>query len=297
MSEFSNSTSIDKKNWNWEIAFIGESTDDRSIASIDYSKNSSERSIFIDYNPIELAIKIENEEYLCHQLEEYIGRLKVKSILLDGTSLSVPTIALLCKALFNFRKVKLSILYVEPESYSIESSSSLNKRRFNLSTKYLGYKGIPSITKSLDIEDDNCIVFFLGFEGTRLETALEELNIVPSDCSLIFGVPSYKAGWETSAFDNNIKSIGDHDLDGRVYFCGADNPDSVIYELKQIRENIGDETKITLIPLGSKPHSIGALLFNSWDKNSTIIYDHPIKQDNRSKKTGAFHLYRVISRS
>jgi hypothetical protein len=47
-------------------------------------------------------------------------------------------------------------------------------------------------------------VFLLGYEGQRLAQALEQTDIRPSNCSVVFGVPAFQPGWEMDAYANNV---------------------------------------------------------------------------------------------
>lgn len=295
MLEFFSTEEIVEYAAGWNIALVGSGEDDRSKASIQYANNHCDAVVTVVYDPDEMQIIAGNDIYQCFQVPELIKGLNARQILLDATTLGVPELGLLLKHLYPIKKVKTSILYVEPGSYSqTDSNSGINSREFNLSSELKGYKGIPYLTDALDIETPNSIVFFLGFESHRLQLALEELNIIPHECSLVFGVPSFRPGWEINAFDNNIKSINDNDLDGRVFFCGADNPAAVLHQLQSIRKNLGDDHKMTVVPIGSKPHSIGALCFCASDKKTSLLYDHPVKAKNRSGSVGSYHLYKIV---
>lgn len=281
----------------WDAALVGDVCDDRTTSSKDYALKHCDSLIHIKYCSDELEILANNKKYQCYEIPEFIKSLNVKKILLDATTLGVVEIGLLLKHLHATKKIKCSILYVEPGAYvkkRVESVSAINEREFDLSMELIGFKGIPSLTKAIDIKIPNNVIFFLGFESYRLKNALEALNISPKECSLVFGVPSYQSGWETNAFDNNIKCINDHDLGGRIYFCGADNPSAVFEELKRIRINIGDDSEMTIVPIGSKPHAIGALTFMAGQRCVNMLYDHPIKSKNRTDSVGAFHLYKLV---
>lgn len=281
----------------WDTALIGDVCDDRTAASKDYAFKHCKSLIHVKYDSNELEISANAEKYLCYEIPELIKSLGAKKILLDATTLGVVELGLLLKHLHSIKKIKSSILYVEPGTYAKKktgSDSAINGREFDLSMELIGFKGIPSLTRPIDIKTPNNVIFFLGFESYRLKNALETLNISPKECSLVFGVPSFQPGWETNAFDNNIKCINDNDLGGRIYYCGADNPSAVFEELKRIRTHIGEDSEMTIIPIGSKPHTIGALAFLAGHRFVNILYDHPIKSKNRTDSVGAFHLYKLL---
>jgi hypothetical protein len=296
MTKALNCSNFSKLNEPWDLSFFGEVCDDRTKVSTKFCVDNVNRSVLALYSSEELSISFNKEIFQCYQIEEFIRENKPRSVLLDATSLGVAELGLLLKIISKVKKLKCSILYIEPGSYVKDCSTSngLNVRDFSLSVEIGGYKGIPTLSRPLNLDDNKVVVFFLGFESYRLKHALEELNITPKQCSLVFGVPSFKPGWEVDAFANNIKCISDNDLGGRVYFCGADNPAAVFYQLKEIREMIGDDEEITVIPIGSKPHSIGALIYCSSDLNTNMVYDHPIKNNGRTTAVGPAHMYKLI---
>lgn len=293
MYEFSSEKDAEGYPGSWDVAIVGKGIDQRSQAAISYATTSSTRIISLTYDPDEMALDSDGEKYLCHQVPDLIKSLHAKRILIDATTLGVPEVGLLMKNLYPINKIRTTILYVEPGSYKTKKNGDISQRDFILSDEIKGYKGIPYLSQPLDIETKNSTVFFLGFEGHRLKIALEELNINPKNAFLVFGVPSYKPGWELNAFANNIKLINENDLGGRVMFCGADNPHAVLKELSELRLSKGVNHVINVVPIGSKPHSIGALIFCAIDQNSNLLYDHPIKAIGRSDSVGSFHLYKI----
>lgn len=295
MTKISDYSELDEFEAEWQLSFYGEECDDRTKKSIEFCKERSGQCFKALYNPEELMISFNSDSIQCYQIEEFIKKFKPKTVLLDATSLGVAEIGLLLKVISRIRKLRCSVLYIEPGSYSkVESKKGgLNVREFSLSVEISGFKGIPTLSSPLNLDDEKAVVFFLGFESYRLKHALEELNINPNQCSLVFGVPSFKPGWEIDAFDNNIKCIGDNDLGGRVYFCGADNPAAVWSQLSELRSALGADIPITVVPIGSKPHSVGALIYCSSDDNANMVYDHPVKSQGRTDDIGPMHIYRL----
>ncbi|GGB86430.1 hypothetical protein GCM10011352_10420 [Marinobacterium zhoushanense] len=294
MFKFNSIEELIDENRRWDITFCGKAIDDRGNISYNYAESNSSSLVAMAYNADDMRLDVNGDTVECYGLSDYINQVSFDSVLIDATTLGVPELALLLRVLSTLKKKKISIIYTEPKDYRKKESQVFGGRVFNLTDKFKGFSGIPTISKRLDLEEPNDVVFFLGFEGHRLQTALEELNIASSDCSLFFGVPPYKPGWEIDAFENNIKYVNDNDLDGRVYFCGADNPAAVFYELDQLRRSMQDESQLTVAPIGSKPHSLGALLFTAVFKDTNLLYDHPIKSHGRSQSVGAVHIYDVV---
>ena len=68
------------------------------------------------------------------------------------------------------------------------------------------------------------VVFFLGYEGERLDEAFEELEIDPRKSIVVFGVPAFRPGWEMDSFANNVRVVADRGVQGGIRYCGAENP-------------------------------------------------------------------------
>ena len=64
----------------------------------------------------------------------------------------------------------------------------------------------------------------------------------------------------------------------------------------KINKNSNDK-QLVIAPIGTKPHSIGAIVFmvNSYYKNKKVgvIYDFPIKKENRTDGIGLIHEYTI----
>lgn len=117
--------------------------------------------------------------------------------------------------------------------------------------------------------------------------------IQPKACSVVFGVPAFKPGWEMDAFANNIRVIKERNIRGGVYFCGAENPASALDVLKRIESELAPGERLFVGPIGTKPMGIGVALFVSQKQDVGILYDHPRRRPNRSAEVGTWHLYDV----
>ena len=55
----------------------------------------------------------------------------------------------------------------------------------------------------------------------------------------------------------------------------------------------GDEERLIILPIGTKPHGIGAALFACEYNDVGVVYDYPAKRQERSKSIGDWHLFNV----
>ena len=174
-----------------------------------------------------------------------------------------------CRVIRSLGYPTVSFLYVEPRRYRRHDRATkvIQQRDFELSDEIVGYKPVPGAIASLDQvaiggePEAHNVVFLLGFEGERIDRAIEDLPIDPRRCYLVFGVPGFRPGWELDSFANNIRVLSDEDFHQDPRFCAADNPLAVVELLEEIYKGQTEETQLFVAPIGTKPHGIGAALF------------------------------------
>lgn len=281
----------------WGVAVVGTAVDDRGEASVGYSRDNADRTITLQYEALEPRLLIDGQPLDCEDLTDFLGTLGRAPILLDATSLGVAEIALCCRSLRAVDPDRFSILYVEPGEYNAPNPRDpLQRRVYDLSEEAPNYIGIPGLTFILEDESpDQLVVFLLGYEGERLERAFDQLNVNSKNTSVVFGIPAFRAGWETSSFENNIRFLNERNIKGGVFFKAADNPLAVLEFLEDVYLGRG-EGPFFVAPIGTKPHAIGAALFAGWHDDVGLLYDHPRPRSRRSNRLGTWHLFEVEPR-
>lgn len=278
----------------WDLAFVGEAVDDRGNAATRFARSSSEEMINVNYSPDDFAVCMGSDTRNTEELVEALSLQAAKSILLETTTLGFVELFLVIKALYGAGCKRLSLLYVEPGEYAVSKRSQLvHKRDFELSDAVPGYKGIPGATLVTTDRTRQKAVFFLGYEERRLDVALQTQIVRPSDVMVVFGVPAFTPGWEMNSFANNIRVIRDNNIDGGVYFCGAESPAAAFEILKEIHESLLPGERLIIGPIGTKPNGIGAALFAASNEDVGLFYDHPKRSANRSSDTSRWHLFTV----
>lgn len=187
----------------------------------------------------------------------------------------------------------ISILYIEPlHYYSSKKDSVLNRRSFDLSKEVNNFSGLPGNLLNLSKDRATKILFLLGFEGSRLDQAMEQLFIDPNNVNLLFGVPAYNAGWETNSYSNNIGVIKERFLTGPKYFAAANCPIGTYRIISKLYRscNYSLKERFMVIPIGTKPQAIGAALFACTNDDIGVSYDNPIGSPDRSLEVGKCHL-------
>jgi len=278
-----------------EIAIIGNSIDDRGKAATEFVESKSKKMIMLDYNPMDSKLELNEEIIDADLLDDYLELFPNANIVLETTTLGLPEIFLCCKALMNLGIKKLDMLYVEPLRYNRPRQWELLQRRnFDLSREFLGFRAIPGAVFLLSDKRPQKGIFFLGYEERRLDAAFEDCQMInPSLSSLIFGVPAFRPGWEMDSFANNLRVIEDKNIRDGIYFCGADNPASAAHRLTQVYDSLEQNEQMFVVPIGTKPNGIGAVLFVATHPDVGILYDHPKRIEGRSEETGKWHHFEV----
>jgi len=283
----------------WDLGIVGKQIDDRGRGAVDFVKRHVNETTLIDYDPERFELTIDGTTINSENIESFLQPHIGKSIILESTTLGFVELFLCCKALFSMGFPRLSFVYVEPGSYALRVSSTrrsviLNKRDFELSDEVVGYRAIPGALRMLSDRFPQRSVFFLGYEERRLERALEDHQMMKSDhCSVVFGVPAFRPGWEMDAFANNVRILKEKRISGGVYFCGAENPASAIQVLETIHNELGANERFFVAPIGTKPNGIGVALFAATRSDVGLLYDHPKRRRDRSREISRWHLYDV----
>lgn len=284
-----------------DVIITGKIVDERGKAAVEYLNGFSGEHLEIEYDSENFELTINNNTINSENLDDFLIKHKDKSIVIEGTTLGFVEIFLCCKALKAIGVKSFEILYVEPLQYQIpkhgvQESKILYKRYFDLSGEVPGYRAIPGSIMMLSDRRDQKVVFFLGYEERRIARALQDYQMIkPNRCSIVFGVPAFKPGWEMNSFANNIRVMRDNNIRGGVYFCGAENPLAAVNILNEIYEglNVSNSEKLFIAPIGTKPNGIGVALFASTNQDVGILFDHPQRKNGRSIKVSKWHIYSV----
>ncbi|MCD1589018.1 hypothetical protein K7H09_23750 [Halomonas sp. IOP_14] len=271
---------------------FGLNIDERSEYSIQHVADNSLLSLVFTYDKNDLNVNVNGSVVECHELSLYLSELNVLSLLIDSTSLDVPELALILNAVKECEIKDVLIVYFEPENYSSSDSGSLNAEEFNLSDEILGFEGAGIPTISMPLEEDRIRKFiaFAGFEAGRLQSAIETYDISSSEAKIFFGIPAFRPGWEMKSIRRNIHTLSEHSFGGRIGYCSANNVTDALRSLYRIK--FEEDAMFYLLPLGTKPNSIAAIIFKiENDERVRILYDQPQKKVGRSQGVGRRHYY------
>ncbi len=293
LQEGEDPTKVDLRGW--KVALHGIALDDRGRAVVNEIRSRSKHSFEITYSPDDLEVTFDNARLA---VDDFAAELSARSstpIVLEATTLGFVEILLCCRALKTAGIQEIDIIYVEPGEYKRPRSNLLLHRRdFELSSSVPGYRAIPGNAILLGDRKPQKGVFFLGFEDARLLRAFEDLQMINSErTAIVFGVPAFRAGWESDSLANNISVISEKKVLGGMHFCGAENPAAVVELLSDIYAGLSADERLFLAPIGTKPHGVGAALFLTEHTNVGVIYDHPHRKSGRSSDFGNWHVYSI----
>lgn len=292
MAKFDGADEVPAKQW--ATTLVGHPLDARGEAAVDFARRNSNRVITCEYDSNTFELIIDGERVQAEDITDVLRTHLAAPVLIEATTLGFPEILLYCKGLRSHETKSADFLYVEPARYRRRDSSGrglLHRRDFELSNEIPGYRAIPTTSFVLDDRQQQKLVFFLGYEERRLDRALEDYPIQPRQCSVVFGVPAFRPGWEMDAFANNIAVLETRDVSGGVHFCGAENPLGAYETLVTIEGECDTDQRLFVAPIGTKPHGIGVALFAAVRPEVGILYDHPQRRPDRSHELGHWHLF------
>lgn len=209
-----------------------------------------------------------------------------RQVYLDITGLQHSTWAAILRVFIDFM-IRVRVVYLEPAEYTKNEAPRFGDF-YDLSEKIQGIEPLPLYTVLRDEpEEDVCFIPLLGFEGARFAHMLEEVQPPFERTFPIIGVPGFRAEYPFSAFLGNSAPLERSKSFHRLLFTRSNCPFSAYYAIEDIAARFPSKTlKLGLV--GTKPHSLGAILFAlQHPSNTEIVYDHVKRKKNRT--TGSDH--------
>lgn len=214
-------------------------------------------------------------------------------IYLDITGLAHNVWAPLVRAILAARKT-LRVVYVEPSEYR-RSSAPTEGELFALTERIAGISPIPGFASLLRSDDNFVFVPLLGFEGTRLAYILEQVQPVGDKVVPIVGVPGFRPEYPFHSYLGNRAPLEATHAWRNLHYARANCPFSAYYILEEIAREWPDGA-MKIAPIGTKPHALGAILFSLLSARPVeLVYDHPIRRNQRTKGSARACIYHVSS--
>ena len=286
------------------IYFYGQLLDSRSKISHEYFKNNVKDICEVLYHEKEFSIsitstfdfKLDRTNIKNHTIgNDLITKLHHKNIYLDATSLGFAEILLLLHNInIYLQNTNVKIVYAEPLEYKLKKQADTFNTEFDLTSRSNDFMKIPPYSLLIDSVSSTKaeLIVFLGFENDRLGRIIEhDEKAKYKKYTPVLAVPAFVPGWENISLRRHYLELNNFN---NIQFAPANNP----YEVNEVLINIQQNSKfenIVIAPIGTKPHSIGAIIFliNSKEigRKVGIVYDFPEKKENRTDGVGKIHEY------
>ncbi len=185
------------------------------------------------------------------------------------------------------KEKELYVIYVEPQSYTLEAFKKLGPNH-DLSESIDGIDSLPGLVAIFPEDADEDIMFIpiLGFEGGRFTYLLDQLPTNNMEITPIVGVPGYRIEYPFESLWGNRRALKDTGSWMNIKYAVANSIVDVFLQLDNIVKH-SDGYKFRIAPIGTKPHTIGAMVFSFLHKdNVALIYDNPKREMDRSKGIG-----------
>ncbi len=277
------------------LVFVSQAIDERGSRSLEIARNSANHVVEVDYDPETFHLKLGDEVFRASDLDSIRQAFPEAMILLEATSLDPVEMLILSRAfLYNAEDRRcLGFVYAEPAHYKPSTVAISMDYAFTFADKFRGLKSVPGFANELRDDEGGRLVACLGFEADRLDRILQDDdgNFI-KHVTLIFGVPPYRMTWEMHALLPHERVISKH-RSCELAFAGANNPKATYECLKKSCQAVGQGERLIIAPLGSKPSSIGIVLFACCRDNIRLKYDFPVKLEGRTEGVGAIHRYLV----
>lgn len=216
--------------------------------------------------------------------------LRDKKILLDISGLPHHVWAPLLKAAY-IGHINVRVVYSEPESYRPHDSPASDSL-FDLSTEFGGLAPLPGFAQLLGPDDNQERIFIalLGFEGNRPRSLVYTLDPEPKVVPIV-GVPGFQHEFPSYTVTSNKELLREFNAYHDIRYSKASCPFDTYKAINEIRTDFPD-AYMYLAPVGTKPHSLGAILYAITNSTDTeILFDHPVRKTGRTKGVGMIHIY------
>jgi hypothetical protein len=279
------------------VYIYGISPEIRSYAIVDILKKNFLNTKFVNILPVDddKDVIMDNDTNIKYSLrnsndiESLFAACGSSIIYIDVSGLDNRIAASLLRngVLFGQKKtIEINVVYVEPYSYKIEQFKSAGV--FNdLSEKIDEIEPLPGFANIIPDTDDMKFIALLGFEGGRFTYLLERIQPPRDSIIPIIGVPGFRFEYPFVALWGNRLPLEETKSWDNIHYISSNSLVDVFFLLEKILYQASENAKITLAPIGTKPHAIGAILFAiKHPRRVEIVYDNPKRKITRTDGTG-----------
>ena len=284
------SDSFDTTNFNNIHVFSGRVLDDRGRELISAFESCESNIHYVEFDANHMQLSVDNN-VIDFNKSRYLESIidANNNVMIDSTTLGLAEIYYLIKQFINLNFLEFKIIYIEPLTYNKDESDEFYK----LSHYPIGYKPIPGAVGDLHNDELELGVFFVGFDSSRMEIALEEFQMIQGKLiKTIFTTPAFNSGLEMESIVPHLNILIDNPK-FEINFCSALDPTSSFEMLNFYKKSLDDGKKMFIAPLGTKPTTIATALFANLNSDVSLLYDHPINLENRTSGVKDWHIYSI----
>lgn len=286
-----------------DLLFRGTTVDERGEAAIQNLVGKATKCVQVSMQ--ETVVVVDgNSKSGYRVLTELID--KHSKVRIEATTLGLSEIIRIIQGARESGVRELEFIYLEPIQYSepgtLFTETGLPQHRdFRLTTnrKFVGLNGFNHEHSG---DQSAHHVFFLGFEPSRLEQALEQKGDPdPKNYgrTAVIGVPAFSPGWENNVFSSHASLLQARAFTpGDIRYCAANSPRDAYHFLWELWSETANVDHLFYVsPFGTKPHAVGAALFlvetKGCSSSTALYYDHPVRPVGRSKSVRRWHVWKV----
>ncbi|CAB5678066.1 Uncharacterised protein [Comamonas aquatica] len=232
----------------------------------------------------------EHSEILLTDSAKLLSLTNDKKVLLDITSLPHHVWAPIFQAHIKTGN-NIRVIYAEPDGYKTHPSPA-SANLFDLSVSFGGLSPLPGFAKlnGPTDEEDALFIAFLGFEGNRAERIINQIEPIPRVIPII-GAPGFHINYPAITVACNRSFLGDFNCNFDIRYAKASCPFEAYDVLSSIRKDFPGHY-FYIAPVGTRPHALGALKYAiANEDHCEILFDHPIRQSNRTNGRGLIHVF------
>lgn len=215
-------------------------------------------------------------------------------VYLDVTGLSHHVWAPLLRACVDVR-LQAFVVYMEPRTYKL-SKHPQRGSLYDLSERTEGLRPLPTFASLRpDTAREVILAPLLGFEGARFGQIVSHVEPALGRTFPIVGLPGFRAEYPFVTYWGNQTQLLDDQAWMNIRYAVANDPFDLFHVLRILVEE-HPEDLLKVAPIGTKPHSVGAVLFAlSRPEAVEIVYDNPVRKPERTSGTARLCIYDVGS--
>ncbi len=249
--------------------------------------------------------KLNNKTYnsLYNELLDFVEQLRNDTIklIIDISNIHLRFLGAFLAMIAEFEWQSVICTYTEITAYPRKEETSpsvpnlMYSTGFDLNSSFWGYSEIPNLKTITNERGDYIWIVFLGFEGKRSAAVYTEISDDTKITMPVITMPSVRPGWSNFAFEANQILFENANLKGGdVKYISALDPFSTYNFIEKIKSEHPNR-HIVLSPLGTKPVSLGVLLYALKHEESEIYFDTPKESCSKTVKNGKVHIYDILS--